>query len=77
MKAIPSDGLFAKVMAQPFSTLKPDLATSRSRDAWRLVLLWAGAGVGGLLLAAASALWVHYGTAVFFETIAAGFRNCF
>lgn len=30
-----------------------------------------------LLLAGASALWVHYGTAVFFETIAAGIAACF
>lgn len=30
-----------------------------------------------MLLAGASALWVHYGTAVFFETIAAGIAACF
>ena len=64
-------------MAQPLSTLKPDLAVSRPREGLRSVLLWGGAGVGGLLLAAAAALWFHYGTAVFFETIAAGFANCF
>ena len=64
-------------MAQPLSTYKPDLAASRPRDGRRLVLPWAGAGVGGLLLAASAALWLHYGTAVFFDTIATGFRNCF
>ena len=31
----------------------------------------------GLVLAATIALWVHYGTAVFFETIRAGFIACF
>jgi hypothetical protein len=35
------------------------------------------AGVVGLLLAGAIALWVHYGTAVFFETIRAGLVACF
>jgi hypothetical protein len=31
----------------------------------------------GLVLAATVALWAHYGTAVFFETIRAGFVACF
>ena len=31
----------------------------------------------GLVLAATLALWAHYGTAVFFETIRAGFVACF
>jgi hypothetical protein len=35
------------------------------------------AGVAGLLLAGTVALWAHYGTAVFFETIRAGFMACF
>ena len=30
-----------------------------------------------VLLGAALALWAHYGTAVFFETIRAGFAACF
>jgi hypothetical protein len=64
-------------MAQPLSTLKPDLAASRLRGGLRPLLLWGGAGVGVLLLAATAVLWFHYGTAVFFETIAAGFANCF
>jgi hypothetical protein len=64
-------------MAQPLSTLKPELAASRPRDGLRSALLWGSAGLGGLLLACAAALWFHYGTAVFFETIAAGFANCF
>ena len=64
-------------MAQPLSTLKPELAASRPRDGLRSALLWGAAALGGLLLAATAALWFHYGTAVFFETIAAGFANCF
>jgi len=35
------------------------------------------AAVAGLLVAAALALWAHYGTAVFFEIIAAGIAACF
>ena len=31
----------------------------------------------GLVLAGTIALWAHYGTAVFFETIRAGFVACF
>jgi hypothetical protein len=33
--------------------------------------------VGVALLLGAAALWWHYGTTVFFETIAAGFSACF
>lgn len=35
------------------------------------------AGGLGLLFAGTLALWVHYGTAVFFEIIRAGFVACF
>lgn len=35
------------------------------------------AGGAGAVAAATVALWVHYGGAVFFEMIAAGFRACF
>jgi hypothetical protein len=35
------------------------------------------AAVVGLLLAGSLALWAHYGTAVFFETIRTGFMACF
>ena len=33
--------------------------------------------VAGVLVAATLVLWVHYGTAVFFEIIAAGIAACF
>lgn len=36
-----------------------------------------GALVGAMVLLGALALWYHYGTAVFFEMIAAGFAACF
>jgi hypothetical protein len=34
------------------------------------------AAAGGLLLAGTVALWVHYGTAVFYEIILAGIALC-
>lgn len=33
--------------------------------------------IGGLLLAATLGLWVHYGTAVFFEIVRTGWVACF
>jgi hypothetical protein len=35
------------------------------------------AGVLALVLGGTLMLWAHYGTAVFFETIRAGFAACF
>jgi hypothetical protein len=35
------------------------------------------AGAVGLVLAGTIALWVHYGTAVFFEVVRTGFIACF
>ena len=39
--------------------------------------LLAVAAVAGILVAGTVALWAHYGTAVFFEIIAAGIAACF
>jgi hypothetical protein len=35
------------------------------------------AAAAGVLIAGTLALWAHYGTAVFFEMIAAGIAACF
>jgi hypothetical protein len=35
------------------------------------------AGFAGSLVAAGALLWVHYGTAVFFELVRAGWAACF
>jgi hypothetical protein len=51
------------------AALDPPRTASRS-----LLLVAAGAG---MLVAATAALWVNYGTAVFFEVIAAGLAACF
>jgi len=52
-----------------------EVVASPSRHASRPVVLLAG--VFGVLVATTAALWVHYGTAVFFEMIRAGFAACF
>lgn len=48
-------------------------ATPR-RVVWPLVAVSA---VLGMLLATACALWIYYGTAVFFEIVRAGIAACF
>ena len=48
----------------PWRRLGPALAAS-------------GAGLGVIILLAALVLWLHYGTAVFFEMIASGIAACF
>jgi hypothetical protein len=48
---------------------------SASRAVPRALVI--GAGVFGVMVAAALALWVHYGTTVFFEMIRAGIAACF
>lgn len=51
----------------------PDAVATPRRSFPVLIL----AGAGGLLVAAAVAMWAHYGTAIFFEMIRAGFTACF
>ena len=63
-------------MAQPFFSPKA-VVLSRPRDGLRAAIVWGLGLVGAGLLVAALALWFHYGTTVFFETIAAGFASCF
>ena len=52
----------------------PDTALEQTRFSWPIIAVAAGCGA---LIAATLALWVHYGTAVFFEIIAAGIAACF
>jgi hypothetical protein len=40
-------------------------------------IAWGATGLGAIVVLGAGALWFHYGTAVFFETIAAGVSACF
>lgn len=53
-------------------------ATTGDRDARRRATVLAVVlGGMGLILAGALLLWAHYGTAVFFEMVAAGIAACF
>jgi hypothetical protein len=67
-------------MAQPIST-QQDVSAAISPPGIRppsavSALAVAGAGLATALLLGALALWFHYGTAVFFETIASGISAC-
>jgi hypothetical protein len=49
---------------------------SPARRAGTVVAI-AAAGLGAALLLGALVLWIHYGTAVFFDMIASGISACF
>lgn len=68
------EGAYLNVMALPLSDPRelPAALPARQR-AGTLALIGAGLAV---VLIGALALWFHYGTAVFFETIAAGIAGC-
>jgi hypothetical protein len=59
-------------MAQPISP--PRVLSPRKVGS---AISVAAAVLGAVLVLGALALWFHYGTAVFFEMIAAGFSACF
>jgi hypothetical protein len=75
------DFAYLNVMAQPVSSQPRMMSQSRvqggggSAVAWAVT--WGLAGLGGIVLLGALALWFHYGTAVFFEMIASGVSACF
>ncbi|QPF91448.1 hypothetical protein [Bradyrhizobium commune] len=64
-------------MAQPLHPAQPLQDNSSTAGRMPSVLLLAGAGVAGLLVIGALALWFHYGTQVFFEMIRTGLAACF
>ncbi|SDH27398.1 hypothetical protein SAMN05216338_1007109 [Bradyrhizobium sp. Rc2d] len=64
-------------MAQPLHPAHPVSDNSPNAGRMPSVLLWAGAGLGALVVVAVLALWFHYGTQVFFEMIRTGFAACF
>ena len=63
-------------MALPLSS-STEIPAARPGRPGRPVLVVALSLSGAAALIAALALWVHYGTTVFFETIAAGVAGCF
>jgi hypothetical protein len=73
--ACAGDSAYLKVMARPIPVQNGTLSPPRARLA--SVIVWSAATFGALAVAAAAALWIYYGTAVFFEMIAAGIAACF
>ena len=67
---------YLKRMAQPVSTHQGMMA-ARPQGRVASMIVWSAAGIGALAVLGAAALWFHYGTAVFFEMIAAGISACF
>ena len=63
-------------MAQLVSTPRGLPRTPGTARIARAVVI-GGAALGVLLLLAAAALWLTYGSTVFFEMIASGFAACF
>jgi len=57
--------------------LSKDMVMTDTASVRRIGPILLAAAAIGLVLAGTLALWVHYGTAVFFETIRAGFIACF
>jgi hypothetical protein len=64
-------------MVQPISSQHRMMAATRPQARVAFAIVWGAAGLGALALLGAAALWFHYGTAVFFEMIAAGISACF
>ena len=64
-------------MTQIVSTPQPFEPTSRSASRLARVVVVGGAVLGAVLLLAALALWLRYGSTVFFEMIVSGFAACF
>lgn len=64
-------------MAQPLHRTHPLQDNSPTAGRTSSVLLLVGAGIGGLVVLGALALWFHYGSQVFFEMIRTGLAACF
>jgi hypothetical protein len=56
--------------------MSEDVSIPNAASPGRGAILLTAGGVG-LVLAGTIALWAHYGTAIFFETIRAGLIACF
>jgi hypothetical protein len=63
-------------MVQPVST-QQGLISAQPQSRAASVIVWGAASLGAVVLLGAAVLWFHYGTAVFFEMIAAGISACF
>jgi hypothetical protein len=75
--AAPGGSAYLGLMARSLPTEQEIVAVPPSSGGIRLIIGWGAAGVATAAVVGALALWFHYGTAVFFETIAAGISSCF
>ena len=75
--ALLRNGPYLKGMARPASARQEIVSATRASGRAASVIAWGAASLGGVILLGAAALWVRYGTAVFFEMIAAGISACF
>jgi len=64
-------------MVKPVSTQHGMMAATRPQGRVASAIVWSAAGLGAIVMVGAAALWIRYGTAVFFEMIAAGISACF
>jgi hypothetical protein len=71
------DWPYLKGMVQPVQARHEMIAAIRPQSRVGSIIVWSAAGLGGVIVLAAVALWVHYGTAVFFEMVSAGIAACF
>ena len=68
---------YLKGMAQPIHARNDMISDAPPQGRAAKVIVWSAAGLGGVIVLGAVALWIHYGTAVFFEMIATGIAACF
>ena len=71
------DFAYLKVMGQQVTSQQRMMPRSRPSGGVGSALAWGGAGLTGIVVLGTLVLWFHYGTAVFFETVAAGISACF
>jgi hypothetical protein len=64
-------------MVQPISTPQAIMPAVKPQGRVASAIVWGAASLGVIVLLGAAVLWFHYGTAVFFEMIAAGISACF
>jgi hypothetical protein len=68
---------YLEAMARPISAPNGMLPATPPKARAATVIVWSAAVLGALAVIAAAALWIYYGTTVFFEMIAAGIAACF
>jgi hypothetical protein len=75
--ACPPNRPYLNPMVQRILTQDGVIPATRPQGRVASMIVWGAASLGALAMCGAAALWFHYGTAVFFEMIAAGISACF